>query len=286
VRAAVASPSAPVAIAPEPASDRADAATSALSVPWAWCALLAAIPAVLAVWQLGRAHPDEVYQFLEPAYFRVHGYGILAWEWRDGLRNWGFPLVIAGVLKVAGWLGVTDPRACRALIELPQWALNAWALASVYRYAQRRAPAEGGRGLGLGGLTPALLALGLVALIGTGFVYAGRTMGESLSAAFLLIALEALDRNPSTWRDGALGGLGLGLAVVARYGSAIFVLVALAWLLGTRRYRVFFACAAAGLLVALGLGALDWATWGAPFHSLVAYTKFKVFSTDAARRFG
>lgn len=271
----MASPSAPIAIAAEPAPERAQAAAPSLDVPWAWCALLAALPAALAVWQLGRAHPDEVYQFLEPAFFRVHGYGVLAWEWRDGLRNWAFPLVIAGVLKIASWLGLNDPRAYRALVELPQWALNVWALAAVFRYARRRADRE-----------VALLALALVALIGTSFVYAGRTMGEALSAAFLLIALEALDRDEGRLWDGALGGLGLGLAVVARYGSAIFVLVALGWLLATRRYRVLFACAAAGALVALGLGALDWATWGQPFHSLIAYTRFNVFSTAAARRFG
>ncbi|HEX8537633.1 MAG TPA: mannosyltransferase, partial [Cystobacter sp.] len=43
---------------------------------------VALLPALLAVAQLGRIHPDEVYQLLEPAWFRAHGYGVLAWEWR------------------------------------------------------------------------------------------------------------------------------------------------------------------------------------------------------------
>ena len=47
------------------------------------CALPAALEAVL---QLGRLHPDEVFQFLEPANVQAFGYGTLAWEWDAGLR--------------------------------------------------------------------------------------------------------------------------------------------------------------------------------------------------------
>jgi hypothetical protein len=49
---------------------------------------------------------------------------------------------------------------------------------------------------------------------------------------------------------------------------------------------VLLGCVIAGGLVALGLGVLDWATWGAPFHSLIAYVDFNVFSRQAATRFG
>jgi hypothetical protein len=41
-----------------------------------------------------------------------------------------------------------------------------------------------------------------------------------------------------------------------------------------------------GLGVAAGLGALDFATWGAPFHSFLAYVRFNVLSGEAAARFG
>ena len=77
---------------------------------------LGALPATLAVAQLGRLHPDEVYQSLEPAFFRVHGYGVLAWEWHQGLRNWAVPLVLAGLFRVAGFLGVTDAWTLRGLV--------------------------------------------------------------------------------------------------------------------------------------------------------------------------
>ncbi len=216
--------------------------------------VLGLLPAVIAVVQLGRIHPDEVYQVLEPAWFGTHGYGIMAWEWREGLRNWAVPFVAMGMLNVADVLGLTHP---------------------VYRFAERRAGPRGG-----------LLSALLVGLYGPVLIFAGRTLGESLSTAFLVVAMEALDRTERPTRAGLMGGLALGLAVVTRYGSAVMVLAALAWLVGARRWRTLAFTCLGGLGVALCLGALDFYTWGRPFHSFFAYVDFNVFSGEAARRFG
>ena len=78
----------------------------------------------------------------------------------------------------------------------------------------------------------------------------------------------------------------LGLAVVARDGSAAAVIGAMVWLLVRKRFSDFALAAAGGLVVALALGALDWVAWGAPFHSLRAYFDFNVFSGKAAQQFG
>jgi GPI mannosyltransferase 3 len=233
------------------------------------------LPAVLAVAQLGRIHPDEVYQFLEPAWFRAHGYGVLAWEWQVGLRNWAGPMVAAGLLKLAEGLGLTHPVAYRALLAVPQAALHGWMLWAAWRFAERRAGPSGG-----------LLTTLLVGLYGPVLVFAGRTLGESLSTAFLVVAMEALDRRERPGRAGLVAGGALGLAVVARYGSAVVVLAALLWLVGARRWRLLGVTCLAGLGVALGLGALDGATWGRPFHSFFAYMDFNLLSGQAARQFG
>jgi phosphatidylinositol glycan class B len=242
---------------------------------WTWMGAVALLPAVIAVLQLGRIHPDEVYQVLEPAWHRVHGYGVLAWEWRDGLRNWAVPLVVSWLLRLAELLGFTHPQAYRALIALPQAALHGWMLLAAYRFASRRAGHAGG-----------LLATLLLGLYGPVLVFAGRTMSESFSAAFLVVGLEALDRRERPERAGLLGGLALGLAVVARYGSAVFVAAALVWLVLAWRWRMLAFTCLGGLAVALGLGALDWATWGSPFHSFFAYLRFNVLSDGAAQQFG
>ncbi|HVG64276.1 MAG TPA: mannosyltransferase [Hyalangium sp.] len=242
---------------------------------WAFMGAVALLPAVIAVLQLGRIHPDEVYQVLEPAWHRVHGYGVLAWEWRDGLRNWAVPLVVSWMLRLADLLGLTHPQAYRALIALPQAALHGWMLLAAYRFASRRAGHAGG-----------LLAALLLGLYGPVLVFAGRTMSESFSAAFLVVGLEALDRRERLERAGLLGGLALGLAVVTRYGSAVFVAAALVWLGLAWRWRTLAFTCLGGLAVALGLGALDWATWGSPFHSFFAYVRFNVLSDGAAQQFG
>jgi phosphatidylinositol glycan class B len=262
---------------PEP-SRAASPASQARPVARWLLALLGAVallPAVIAVAQLGRIHPDEVYQALEPAWHRAHGYGVLAWEWRDGLRNWAVPLVISWLLRLADLLGLSHPQAYRALIALPQAALHGWMLLAAYRFTSRRAGQAGG-----------LLATVLLGLYGPVLIFAGRTMSESLSAAFLVVGLEALDRKERLERAGLLGGLALGLAVVARYGSAVFVAAALVWLVLARRWRVLAFTCLGGLGTALGLGALDWATWGAPFHSFFAYLRFNVLSGGAAQNFG
>jgi hypothetical protein len=242
---------------------------------WIW--LAAAAPALIAVVQLGRLHPDEVYQVLEPAYWRAYGYGVLAWEWypNAGIRNWAIPGLFGWLLSLCKAAGIQDPRAYRAVLELPQYLLHVWAMFAAYRYLERRCPPN----LAL----PAFLA---VALYGMVLEFGGRTLGESFSTDFLLVAVEAFDRPPGKRWPGVLGGSALGLAVVSRYPSAILVLAALAWLLLRRRWQVFLWAIAAGAVVALALGALDWATWGRPFHSLLAYLDFNVLTGQAAARFG
>ncbi len=242
---------------------------------WILLLAVAAVPSVLAVVQLGRIHPDEVYQTLEPAYFRAHGYGVLAWEWRVGIRNWAVPLLFSQLLGGCELLGIRNPRAYRAVLEIPQYALQVWMLAATFRYAYRRVGEVGGRW--------AVLAVGLY---GPVLVFAGRTLGESFSAAFLLVALERLDRTERIGRDAFLGGLALGLAFVTRYGSAVFIAAVFAWLLVRRRWRALIWTGAGGALVLLGLGALDWATWGRPFHSFLGYARFNLLSSGAVDAFG
>ena len=247
---------------------------------WLGFAVLGAIPCILAVAELGRLHPDEVFQVLEPAYFRAHGYGILAWEWRQGVRNWAFPGLLAGILKLCDFVGITHPVAYRAALAIPQWALHTLALAAVHRYLCRRVS-----------LQLAGAGLMLFALNGWVLAFAGRTLGEAISADFLVLAFDALDE--CDWGTGskksraAIGaGLWLGLAVVARYGSLIFTAVALSSLLIQRSFRTLGWVILSGASVALALGILDWVTWGQPFHSLLEYFQFNVSSGQAAVRYG
>lgn len=236
--------------------------------------LLALIPSLLAVLQLGRIHPDEVYQTLEPAFWKSNGYGILAWEWHEGLRNWVIPGLFAWILKLTRAIGLEHPQAYRAALEAPQFLLHCWALFAVFRYARRR-----------GSEAQAIWATAVVALWGLTLTFAGRTLGESFSTSMMVIGLELLDRPPARMKD-ALAGLWVALSVVARYGSLVFAAAVILWLLVRRQWvRAARVLAGAALAAAL-LGLVDFVTWGAPFHSFIHYVRFNLVSGASAETFG
>jgi len=243
-------------------------------IPWKLILSIGAIPAIVAVVQLGRIHPDEVYQWLEPSFYRAHGYGVLSWEWSQGIRNWAIPIVFGWLLKACAAIGISNPRIYRAVLEVPQYLLHLAMLVSVFRYCERRI---GGQG--------AAWATALVGLCAPVVVFAGRTMGESFSAAFLIIALGALDR-PLSKSAAIFGGAMLGLAVVARYAAGVEAAAAIAYLAIQARWRPLAFALLGGLLILAGLGALDWQTWQRPAHSVLAYLQFNVLSAGAAARFG
>ncbi|MFZ5442201.1 MAG: glycosyltransferase 87 family protein, partial [Myxococcota bacterium] len=250
--------------------------------------LLAALPAALhAVVLLGRVHPDELFQSLEIANFRTWGYGIVPWEWHVpnnpatvqtpwGIRSWAVPLVLSGLFRVGDAVGITSVMGRRVLAELPLFVLHIAMLGAVWRLAARRV-----------GDRLARACLWLVALYGPIVWFAGRTLSESFSAAFLVWGLERLDLEEPRRVDALLGGVLLGLAQVTRYGSAAVILPAMLWLLVQRRFVAFAFATLGGLVVGLlGLGLLDQLTWGEWFHSFIHYVRFNVTSGAAAQSFG
>ena len=303
---------------------------------WATLALLALPPALIAVLQLGRLHPDEVFQVLEPAQRFAFGDGSLTWEWKEGLRNWALPGTLGLLLKACGALGIDDPQWRRAVLELPQYALHVAALAAVYRLALRRLAASAASdligshlapdlaphaaslsskgddpsfvdrcrlrhhlghdlrsnqvGRGTSELTSArglaLAAVLLVAAHAPVLHFAGRTLSESISAPLLLWGLERVELRGARARVYWLAGVLLGLAVVVRYGSLVIVLCALIVLIAERRSQALAHVVLGGALIALLLAALDWLSWGRPFHSLLEYYRYNVATGRAARTFG
>lgn len=247
---------------------------AAPNTPWRDLCFLALIPALDAVFRMGRIHPDEVFQFLEPALNRAFGFGIMAWEWQVGLRNWFVPGLFSYVLRALNAVGLNDVQVRRAVLEVPQYALQIGLLGAVFRLSARRVSVPAAR-----------LAVWLVGLYPVLIWFGGRTMGESFSAAALGWGLERLDAKDERSAP-FVGGLLLGLAEVTRYGSAAVIIPAMGWLLVSRRWWAFASASASGLLVALALGVLDLNTWGHWFHSLRTYVDFNVLSGAAAQQFG
>jgi hypothetical protein len=258
-----------------------------INVPWLEVFAAALLAVAHAVVLMGRLHPDEVFQFLEPALHKAFGYGVLAWEWQVppdpahatqpwGIRSWVVPTFFAVLLKAANAVGIDSVLGRRIVIALPQWALHAAMLGAVWRLAARRV-----------GPKLARAALWLIALYAPVVWFAGRTMSESLSVAFLVWGLERLDDDAAPRWQGLMGGVCLGLAEVTRFGSAAVIAPAMLWLLVTRRWRTFAEATVGGLTIgALLLGAFDAGTWGEWFHSFRAYVDYNVLSGKAAQAFG
>lgn len=250
---------------------------SAVKIPWAHVLTVAGLASIHALWKLGRLHPDEVFQMLEPAVWKLYGYGTRAWEWDPtppgGIRNWAFPGIVMGCLKLADALGWKDVMARRALIEIPQFLLHVGLLASVFRFSARRVDAK-----------LATACVWLVGLYGPVLWFQGRTVTEALAMPFLVIALERLDAREAGLKAAAFAGVCLGLAQVFRYGSAAAILFALLWLALERRWKDLAAVVAGGAVAAAGLAALDLATWG--FLTLPRYLDFNLRSGQAQANFG
>lgn len=239
-------------------------------------ALLAALPAVRATVELGRVHPDEIFQYLEPAHRLVHGYGIAAWEWEVGLRNWAIPAVIAAVLQLSSALGATSPMAARASIAVLMFALHFAMLSAIQRYACRR--------LDRWSALAIAMAVGLYEPV---IDLAGRTLSETFSTAFLVWGLERLDPRLSFRRSrAAFGGILLGLAFAARYGAGAALVGAGLWLLLYGGQKRIVAASIGGAITLLLLGALDRLTWGRWFHSFIEYAQYNLISGEAEARFG
>lgn len=242
-----------------------------------WWVVAGAVAAVaVAALTRGRLHPDEVFQYLEPAQYVAFGYWEPAWEWSEGLRNWAVPGLLGLLLRAGRAVGLEHPWAKVGLVWCVCAAVQALGALALYRLVEER----NGRG-------PALLAVAVQATWGGWLLYAARSLGDVLSAAPLLGALlwtqRARDRG--TLLHGLLAGALLGVACVIRYPSAVFGLPLGLCLLLARRWHSLAGMALGSAAVLLALGALDWLTWGAAWHSLWAYFNFN-FVQGGANQFG
>src|SRR5690348_17288440 len=88
-------------------------ARSVAAPAWKYLYVLIAAALVLrialALWSVRITHPDEIFQYLEPAHRLVYGYGFVTWEYRFGLRNWLLPGALAGLLEFLRLLHIDRP---------------------------------------------------------------------------------------------------------------------------------------------------------------------------------
>ncbi|WNG39588.1 hypothetical protein F0U61_42400 [Archangium violaceum] len=248
--------------------------SSSLKPAWErWIPVVGAVLAVLvAVLKRGRQHPDELFQFLEPAHGLAFGYWLVTWEWVAGLRNWAVPGVLGGVLALCGKVGLVHPWAMASVVWGCCAAVQAWGTWALFRLVEER-----------DGREAALLASAVHVTWGGWLLYAARPLADSLSVVPLLGSLlwAWRARARDGLREGFWCGVLLGLAFVVRYPSAVFGVPIAVSLLRARRWRSVAGGAVGVGVVLLGLGLLDWLTWGALWHSAWKYFEFNVLHKGA-----
>ena len=205
------------------------------------------------------AHPDETFQYLEPAHRLAFGSGVITWEFLDGIRSWFLPGVLAVVMRLVSLVD-PDPRAYILVIRL----LCVLASLSVpfvgFQLALRRF-----------GLAAALLVGLLCAFAAETVYFAQVVMTEPLATDAALLAIWFGDETPDHPRARTrliAAGLLFGLACSLRYQYAP-ILAVIALMQHLRRPRdLALVCLGGAAVVIPVIGALDALTWGAPFQSV------------------
>jgi GPI mannosyltransferase 3 len=209
---------------------------------------------VIRTWQ-NLAWPDEVFQTLEQGHRLAFGYGIVPWEFRDGVRSWVLPALMAGVMRTTAFLGsgshgyLVGVHVSLALASLaPVAAAMAWA---------RRE-----------GLKHAWLAGAACATWFELAYFSSKVLTEVFAAYAIAPALffSAAAREGGRRRDALWAGACWGLTVGFRFHLAPAALVGLIWV-GRKDLKRWAPMLAGGGAVLLAFGLVDWLSWSYPFQS-------------------
>ncbi len=260
-------------------------------VLFALCLLGAAVR-VYAVFAHGPLHPDEFFQYLEPAYVHLTGVGIDAWEFRDGLRSWVLPFYNGAWIAAFMAVGVKRGETLVHLVQVQTALLNASVVWFAFRGGANvaRKLSAGAADGGEDGFWGGLFAAFMCAFFPYFVVHAGHTLSElpsllALFAGLVEIAELREEERPetrATIKKAALAGLLLSLSACLRIANGPLVLIAPLWLLLTGRFRALLALVLAALLPVLLFGLVDKLTWGEFAHSYVAYIRFNFIEGKAA----
>ena len=200
--------------------------------------------------------PDEIFQYLEAAHRLAFGPAVVPWEYREGIRSWLVPLILAGAMRTGNALGSGEAYLLAAKLLLLTLSL----LAVV---------AAGGIGRRISTMHGLFAMLAVAS--GAEFVYFSTVaLTEPLGAVLFITAAALLYHSkPSSFAQMAGVGALLALTCVVRfqYGPAVAAF-AMAALIRQPRQTLALATGALPLLAFSGI--IDLAEGGAPFGWLLA----------------
>ncbi|WP_338830427.1 4-amino-4-deoxy-L-arabinose transferase [Bradyrhizobium sp. 27S5] len=222
-----------------------------------------------AVWP-NVMYPDEIFQYLEPAWRMLGHDGILTWEWREGIRGWLLPTLLAGPVALGDAIAPDGPGAF-LVPRLVAASASLSIVVSAWFFGARISRSH------------AVVAGFAAAIWFELILLAPHTLGEPLATALIVPAALLVTDRPSQLRL-AIGGALLAFAFVCRfqYAPAIAVLaLGACW----THWRNLIPLVAGGLAALLLAGAIDLAHGAVPFAWLIGNIKENLLH-DRATEFG
>ncbi len=210
----------------------------------------------------GSAHPDEIFQSVEPAHYLSYGYWIKAWEWTAGIRSWLLPAVYAGLFRAGQWVRIDDSLRLIFLIHSFNLLLSLTVVYAMYGIGKALGSRQTGAVAALWGATFPMITL-----------FAHRPLSEVLSSDFIMLGLFWIYQNLTDRKifSAVLAGIYFGLSFILRFSSGLFFMPVLLfiWIKCDRRCFWGFAISLGSMLGAGGL--LDYVTWGHFWHAPLQY---------------
>ena len=225
--------------------------------------------------------PDEIHQSLEPAHRLVFGYGLVAWEFAEGARNWAFPGLIAGVMRTSAALGGDSPQVYLLVIRFVFVAMSLGTALGIYWVARAWRASENAAAAGAAAW----------ALAAPSIYFAHRAMSENAATLAAVWAVALLLAPGVSRRSVWLGASLLGLSVLFRIQMGVLVLGVLGVFAARRNWRGLAGVLAALAVWAVAYGALDALAWsdapgaayGGWFHSARVYLQFNLVEGRSAQ---
>jgi hypothetical protein len=205
-------------------------------------------------------HPDEIFQFVEQAHRLAFGYGIIPWEFSEGMRSLLLPYLFGRLFTVVALLG-GGPAAYVLAARVVLAVFSLVTVVVVYRAALRQSR------------THALLA-SLVAATWFEIVYfSSRPLTEAIATNFLVmgLALASRPREAYSLRLCALIGFILAGCALVRIQLAPGVALIALWVMGTDVKRRLPGLLLGSLVPLAAFGIADKIAWGSYFHSYTTY---------------
>ena len=207
-------------------------------------------------------HPDEVFQYIEQAHRLVFKYGVIPWEFRDGVRSWLVPGFLAGLLKIFAILHISQPSIYLFLVAAILSALSLSVVVVGFLWGFRT------QGAFAGLITAAICSVWYELIY-----FAPKTLTEPIAAHILVPAVYlAYPGQPTAnKRRLFLAGLLFGLVVAIRVQLAPALLVAAIYICQRQVQDKWIPLFLGGLVTFLSAGMLDVLTWQYPFQSVASY---------------